>query len=264
MTPSSLEREIFPEMGNPHVSIRRHICWDRGHGGVASEPTSTVVLTTGNGYYIDIRLLKADPKDNHDLELQTESLSRIDWAFGGTSSKLESTTEDGGQVTQWIHWVDSRHTKDGTSELFRDIGHLHAPDDNGDTLETGRMENPETGIETAYEELWGDVTMKSTNETSNKVALVLQTATTDGGASSGRGMVIRVGQFVQGILIRNGALTLERWQHHEKHWRLKCRVGSPNQPLPCRHLTIEAPFAEGNVFEYEGVKWKVLEKQTWT
>ena len=51
---------------------------------------------------------------------------------------------------KWTHWIDSR----GYTEP--DIGSFQPLDSSGgsDTLETGSMINPETNVETPYEEVW--------------------------------------------------------------------------------------------------------------
>lgn len=250
-------------MGNPHISIRKHICWDPKHGGKPLEPTSTVVLTTSKNYYVDIRILKDAETNQDSAALKEESLDKIDWAFAGTSAELESPTPgNSSTVVEWTHWIDSKHTGGGDGELPRDVGRLYPPQANGDTLETGRMENPKTGVETDYEELWGSVDVKSIlkqgGEGAKKVSAVLQTL---GSASLGscKGMIVRVGQFVQGILVRDGHLALERWEHDGEQWKCGIRVGSPKLLLPCTKLFDPVTFAEGDQVDHYGLEWQVLE-----
>ncbi|KAL1799829.1 hypothetical protein ACET3X_000171 [Alternaria dauci] len=90
------------------------------------EPTSTVVLTSPNRTFVDIRIYKSfkstepNPNQGH--------AQKLDWAFAGTSSsvpitlppsgphhgksqkRLEAETWENVTHSTWTHWVDSRGT----------------------------------------------------------------------------------------------------------------------------------------------------------
>ena len=135
------------------VSIRHCIRWlSSSSSGTdnppPSEPTSTIVLTSPSGRFVDLRILKQDPSstDHASVFSQTEPkaeeaksktlpVSRLDWAIAGTSTHTPTRPTIGyygqklilpdgrtvnGSVAdlkkgkypyvrgRWTHWVDSR------------------------------------------------------------------------------------------------------------------------------------------------------------
>ncbi|KAI0200713.1 hypothetical protein F4808DRAFT_460534 [Astrocystis sublimbata] len=119
------------------ISIRNSIRWLPDD---ASEPTSTIVLTSPGHRFVDIRVLK------HAGDTGTG----LDWAFAGISS---TETRNGVRHSTWRHLVDSRTR---IPETVVDEGDIF-PQDNGQTLETGCMINPVTEKLTDYQEIWTDL-----------------------------------------------------------------------------------------------------------
>lgn len=88
----------------------------------------------------------------------------------------------------------------------------------GNTIETGSMVNPETGLVADFEEIWDDSVPPESNDT---VVCLMLDEEKDGKVR--RGMVVRVGPWIQGLLIieaggekgDNGVgkreIVLERW-----------------------------------------------------
>ena len=91
--------------------------------------------------------------------------------------------------------MDSR-----TTDAVQDEGDMW-PLENGDVLEKGAMPRPGTGAVTEYEELWRDLDVAPAWRRS--VVWVL-----DGR----KGMVIRVGEWMEGILRDEMGITVERWE----------------------------------------------------
>lgn len=250
-------------MGKSHISVRKHMWWDPSEGE-PSEPTSTVVLTSGRGHYVDIRVLKDKDVPISSLTLDTPSLEKLDWGFAGVSKELKPPSpDDESQVMEWIHWVDSRHLQKERGKPSSDVGHCFSLP-NGDMLEKGSMKNPATGIVTEYEELWGDVEIETTPHAGNreKIVTVLRTvgSSSEHDSKASNGMVIRVGQFIQGIIVQDRQLALERW-HYGGKWERQIRMGSSSLSLPCALLFEPSDLAEGEEVANHGVRWQVLEKQ---
>lgn len=183
------------------VSIREHIRWG---SEAASEPTSTLVLTSPRRYFVDVRILKSAL----DQSAGSASLARdqLDWAFGGTSASTKITRDDGSQVSHssFSHWVDSR-TKE--PEKVVDEGDmLPGQDDTGTTLETGRMVNPATGTEMNYEELWRDEDPRPVPGQADCTVFQLHS---DGDQK--RGLFIQLGHHALGVLRIGDIFTGERW-----------------------------------------------------
>ncbi|KAF5314276.1 hypothetical protein D9619_011849 [Psilocybe cf. subviscida] len=115
------------------ISLRRSIRW---LPDPPSEPTHTVVLIGPSGVFLDVRFLKASPK-------------QIDWAFAGYRTEVSPN------VVEFKHHIDSR-----TTEPVVDTG-TNSTISPGVTLEVGEMVNPETGKMTAYEEIWEEPRLES-------------------------------------------------------------------------------------------------------
>lgn len=260
-------------MGKPHISVRKHICWDPYNGGQPSEPTSTIVLTSARNFYVDVRMLKADDTGAQStMHGGQNSFAGLDWAFAGTSSTLRSPIAgDTAEIMEWQHWIDSRHPKEESKDEVRDVGRCYQQK-NGDTQELGSMVNPDTGVETEYEELWGSSAIESTEpDTTRKVAVVLQTVerprdgtdTNVDTVADCKGLVIRVGQHIQGLAIHNGNATVERWTYNRdrKQWQKVVCLGSSE--LPCPRLFDPIRVAQGEKLSCGRVSWQVMEQFLW-
>ena len=253
----------------PSISIREYIRWSPEP---ASEPTTTVVLTSAESRFVDIRLLNPTPgsySERHPeckcttsciqaynaKDFFTDPLhsSQIDWAFAGTSSSEIRVDANGAQTVHstWRHWVDSRFP---TAEDVKDEGDMF-PLADGRTLENGSMINPATGRMTDYEECWKDVDPLANEKGAGKVCTVLQI---HDDAHKVRGMVFRVGQFCQGILRVGEGLSLERWQWEESGgWKRQARVG--DQWIPCGVILEGERLKMGGEVTYGDFVWRVVE-----
>lgn len=193
------------------------------------------------------------------MEADVLHTKRLDWAFAGTSSSEIKKLPDGSNIvhSRWQHWVDSRTEQ---AETVADEGDMF-PQTDGTTLETGRMVNPATGLPTDYEERWRDVEPISTErsgggaEEGRKVCVVLQL---HDDVNRARGMVVRVGQFCQGLLRVRDGLSLERWEwESEKGWRRMAKMG--DMWLPCGVLLEGEKLRLGGEVKYGEFAWKVVE-----
>jgi hypothetical protein len=224
------------------ISIREHIRW---LPGTASEPTSTLVLTTPKRRFVDLRILlpNFDEPSPDELDgiipaspwpsihwltelLETIPLGRLDWAIAGSSSSSLVDANNGQQVTHsvWKHWIDSRTTE---PQSVLDEGDMF-PQPDGTTLEKGRMVNPDTGLETDYEELWRDLepvpaTDSEDGSVERSLCAVLQLHDETRGQ---RGLVVRLGQYCQGLLRDGKRVTAERWEwRSKKGWSRLVKIG---------------------------------------
>ncbi|KAL8650351.1 MAG: hypothetical protein Q9210_003875 [Variospora velana] len=227
--------------------------------GEPEEPTSTIVLTSAHRFYVDIRVLKDHPSEA-DIGSGSQSYlsNPIQWAFAGTS---ESVCDSNGKCfSTWHHWIDSQ-----TDDPARDRGEMSTQDD-GDVLENGITLNPETGMEELYEELWTDLPLTPGSSSGPaRICVVLRVEEVETGM---RGMVVRVGRWCQGILKKDGAVSLERWQWVEDiensrdgTWDVTVRVGADE--LPCKHILDVEKSVEGTKIDCGAFSWEVVEVSTW-
>lgn len=262
------------------ISLRQSIAWlPNPH----SEPTSTVVLTSPQRRFVDVRILlpagvRPSMVDGSFLVTSSSTPLGLDWALAGTSSST-AVPNTNGKVTDgvWRHWVDSRY-EDADSQV--DAGRNTEQAD-GSVLETGSMENPATREVAVYEEVWQDIAPVSPFPESlagNKAprCIVLQMHNTE---TNDRGVVELLGQFCQGISrTQKEGVTVERWQwlttesmagydaRNEVYrssspsstWQLLFRQGSGS--LPCVAAIAGAEkLAEGETVTSGGGTWTVVE-----
>ncbi|KNG46940.1 hypothetical protein DDE82_006359 [Stemphylium lycopersici] len=268
------------------------------------EPTSTLVLTSPLKTFVDVRMYKAfdtltasiiddrtndDDGDNKNNSNNTAATNRgstqpLEWAFAGTSTSvpttpLPSTTEqEWKNVTHstWTHWVDSRFS----------VGDPNIPVDEGDmypisrdlTLEVGHAWHPALKAEKTHEEMWrdedvlstrlgsDDTTTTTTGKAKSKICVVLRCQADVAGV---RGVVVRVGQYVQGVLMRGDKTTAERWEWRAENegrgevekWQRTVRVG--DEFLPCAVAFRTAVLAVGGKVRFHEFEWVVEEVWEW-
>lgn len=245
------------------------------------EPTSTLVLTSPGRTFIDLRYLKPIGKNESELPNAGES-KRLEWGFAGSSSSSPSPNSphkkfgEFGHST-WEHWLDSR-VKVG-EQIPVDEGDMYDLGE-GLFLEHGHAFHPHLGRVAGHEELWRDVPVLSTSTDNQegkkgKVCIVLRCEDKEEGI---RGVVIRVGQFCQGILMHGEVVTTERWEFkgdenigeetdgkadvpQEKGWRRTARTGDAF--LPCSVAFRMDVVKLGGSVRYGGFEWRVEEVWVW-
>ncbi|RMZ71556.1 sodium nucleoside cotransporter [Pyrenophora seminiperda CCB06] len=249
------------------------------------EPTDTLVLTSPKRTFVDIRIYKPFnaaedlPPPANVLEPQ-----RLEWAFAGTSSSRSITLSPTGpkhgksqirmekdmwsNVThsKWSHWIDSRYTV-GSKDIPVDEGDMYpiAPDL---TLEVGHAFHPALNAEKTHEEMWRDVHAISTNEAphTTKLCVVLRCKAEHAGV---RGLIVRVGQYCQGIVMERDRVTVERWEWHadlagkteREKWARSVRIG--NSFLPCSAAFRAEVLGAGAVVRFHEYEWVVEELWEW-
>lgn len=273
------------------------------------EPTSTLVLTSPNHTFVDVRIYKSFSKTSEDKNAtdttplpSTESTNQgnsahLDWAFTGTSTSVPITPSPTGpqhgksakkiaaetwvNVTHstWTHWLDSRFP----------VGHKDIPVDEGDmypiapglTLEHGHGYHPALGAVKTHEEMWRDVDVASTNEKGSMVCVVMRCQADHADV---RGVVVRLGQFCQGILMWGDKVTVERWEWEDEKvktvgetaevkvggnsgksevekWNRTVRVG--DDFLPCGVAFRPEILSVGAVIKFQDFEWVIEECWEW-
>jgi hypothetical protein len=163
---------------------------------------STLVLTSPKKHYVDVRVLLPSGEGN--------AFSQLEWAFAGTSQSTPAERLGPGDAiskpahTVWSHWIDS-----DTLEEVKDEGDMR-PQADGTVLETGTMTNLETGGEMTYEELWEDLEANVVGREKEKICLVLRMEEPE---KEARGYLIRIGEYIQGLVRSGDQVTAIRWQY---------------------------------------------------
>ncbi|KAL5399619.1 hypothetical protein PMIN04_001412 [Paraphaeosphaeria minitans] len=257
------------------------------------EPTSSLVLTSTTKQFVDIRVVKPILKEDPELPNEGGPRARLDWAFAGTSSSTpipdpypHGITEHAatasrhaehhrawpGPITHatWTHWLDSRHPISFFSaSIPKDEGTMF-PLGATQTLELGQGVNPATGKMWVYEELWTDEAPRGAptrEETEPPVySIVLRT---EDEQHDVRGVVIRLGRYCQGIVMKGGYVSVERWEwvaedgldEEVGRWKRSVRIG--DQFLPCAPTFTPAILSVGGKVRYWDYEWVCEEKVAW-
>ncbi|KAF5691400.1 hypothetical protein FDENT_3442 [Fusarium denticulatum] len=243
------------------ISIRKFIRWLPDE---ASEPTSTIVITSPRlKRFVDLRVLLPDSDPSWTGQdgahpspvlsftinkLEPLPLSRLDWAIAGTTVSTKIPDPEGNLTSHstFHQWISSR-------TLDSDAGFMY-PQQNDLTLEKGSMVNPDTGIDTAYEELWHDATPIAVPGESAVRALVLQT---EDEKNAVRGSVVRLGCYAQGLIGVGEHISLERWEWKDG-WKRTIRMGDAE--LPIEKILVGEALNEGDTVGFGGREWKVIEE----
>ncbi|KAI0603119.1 hypothetical protein F4775DRAFT_587647 [Biscogniauxia sp. FL1348] len=236
------------------ISIRESIRW---LPDPASEPTSTVVLTSPGRRFVDIRILRSKPGTAETSEeiFGEVPLSGVDWAFAGFSQS--ERRDDGSRHCVWRHFVDSRS---GIADGVADEGDMF-PRADGRQLETGRMVNPATGRETDYEEVWAGVEPRSTvaGESSSSRTPLVRCAVLElkNDGRGERGMVVCLGGYCQGVVRKGEAFAMERWRWVDGGWKRLAYMGELG--LPCGEAMNETGLVVGGQVKCGEQVWNVVE-----
>lgn len=328
ITNRSRQRNSDEELAPPSISTRAFIQW---LPDPKTEPTSTLVLTSSEKFYVDIRVLRkrnsiSGENGKEKLRRQTTEeetadliLSKdLDWAFAGrsTSYKDEST---GITDSRWLHTVDSRFLARPTA--FVDAALMEPEDpETGLTLEKGAMMNPESGHEEAYVEGWLEIEPRDVPEphcpapgdpwedferglprrgirfvecepwvrrlsTSNAILSLPATSSEqqplraskldlrcvvlehENAAKLSRGMVIRLGQFCQGVLQVGEEFAAERWEWTSRFgWRRMFVSGNLDMPCDVACYMATKKLRAGSEVRYgvgDDRVWQVVEEHAW-
>jgi hypothetical protein len=239
------------------------------------EPTRTIVLASPRSTFVDLRFLKPTALGQG---------SMLEWGFAGSSTSTQLSENGGGARSHsvWHHWVDSR--VEVGKEAAVDEGDMY-PINEEMTLEYGWAFHPALRRVSGHEEMWRDVEVRGTpvgtlgiegkaassgkgngkaptsaTPEYPKICIVLRHT-----SPISRGLIIRVGQYIQGILIKEKEVTAERWEWTETDgWKKTERVGQ--QFVPCGFAMEregEGMLGVGGKVTYKDWVWAVEESWKW-
>jgi hypothetical protein len=266
------------------ISVREYIRWLPGE---PSEPTSTIVLTTPQRRFVDLRIFKSAATSTEEGSSSGSGdgilpLSRLDWAIAGTSSSspLAFDTPVGEKETgrefkfqlgtetvivnkathcRWHHWIDSRTPNiEGVVDKGDNFEH---PTNPALTLERGSMVNPDTGIVTDYEELWRSEPVEPVVEEEVRCLALQWQGDEEKSGQVRRGLLVRLGEYCQAFARDGDDITVERlrWDAGRQRWVSQVRIGQKDLPIP---------FATGSLRDVRlgdrvvvgGDSWEVVER----
>ncbi|KAF1974757.1 hypothetical protein BU23DRAFT_531126 [Bimuria novae-zelandiae CBS 107.79] len=265
------------------------------------EPTHTLVLTSSRKQFVDVRVFRPILPLDPELPNEGGPRARLDWAFAGssTSTPIPDPHPHGviekpstahrhpehhrtwpAPITRasWTHWLDSRHPlpahlspSHDASTIPKDEGTMY-PLNATQTLECGEGINPSTGNMWSYEEFWTDLPVEVTPSLDDpdppKFSIVLRLDTPEHAV---RGVVIRLGAFCQGVVVKGDYVSVERWEWRQREgkgevgeqgeWKRTVRIG--DQFLPCTMTFKPELLAEGGTVKYWDYVWQCEERVAW-
>jgi hypothetical protein len=218
---------------------------------------------------VDIRIFSSNiepglglPQDGaREKTLETHQLQ---WAFAGisTSQPIDGTGNDESTACKWEHWIDSSVVPGSMPE--DDSGRMSCLPD-GSFLEQGQMKNA-SGTLQEYEELWRDLSIElDGNLDCQRICAV---AIVGDRNRNPRGMIIRIGTWIQGILWADNNLssqkseaTVERykWDQSKHCFKLVFKTGTRSLPVS---LVSDRPTAIPHESSKD-IGWRVVERYTY-
>ncbi|BGO91348.1 hypothetical protein NBRC10512v2_003617 [Rhodotorula toruloides] len=214
---------------DPLVSIRLSLRWP------PDPPTAdedVLVVQGRSGFFLDLRVKRRQVNFAGGLQRQAkagEGDCEVTWATAGWKEVLaprpgEDTPPD-----------------EGSFETLT----------NGDVLERGEMENPETGKVAQYEEVWRRLPL-SQDDGPPRIVIFESV----GDEADGKAFVGRVGDYELGMVDGAEGFGVVRRERKEGIWQVVCANGA-GRLLPT--LDGAQEYAEGDTVQLAGRAWRVIE-----
>lgn len=224
----------------------------------AEETTDTLVLTSALKYYTDVRILLSGSQKTLPPSSTPLDAARLEWGFAGRAYSTPADEKTGTAAhTKWVHWIDNK-----TKEQVEDAGWMYPVEGTNDVLEKGTMLNPETGKEGPYQEMWTDLDIEKAvlPREEGYVSWVLQLE-----GEGGKGLVVRIGQWVQGVVRRGEEVSVARWKGGNNGWEKVLEVGRLDlgAALGKENEDGQKTWVVGDVFKGKDGEWKCVESLTW-
>ncbi|RDL41726.1 Uncharacterized protein BP5553_01705 [Venustampulla echinocandica] len=231
----------------------------------------TLVLTSAAKYFVDTRIYLPTSPSEACLPTSVQLPdSRLEWGFAGTAKSTAAiynpdTAElEKAAHTEWTHWVDNK-----TTEEVRDEGYMYPKDDGSDeVLELGEMVNPARGQVEKYEECWVDLDSVMIPGDQQFLSWVLRTV--ERGSDEGevvKGMIMKVGQYVQGVLRKGEEFGVRRWnwgvENDVSGWRSTARIGQLDFPIGEDNLGMKM-LPGIKIKGADGIEWECVEVFNWS
>ena len=115
-------------------------------------------------------------------------------------------------------------------------------------------------------QMWEDVEVKAVGGRKSIVAVMMRMEDVD---KQAQGMIVRVGQYIQGVVMQGNMSVVERWEFVDKEdkggadgqWTRTVKIGE--QSLPCAALFEEQELNYGTAVSASELTWVVEELAQW-
>lgn len=161
------------------------------------------MLVSKEGHFVDTRIYKP-PLGGAGAQPAT-----LQWAFAGKTDLNQrdamAASSQEAMLVKWKIWIDST-LPDARSGAEDVMYYWHEP--NGGLIQKGTIEDPESGESTDFEVLWAPIATIPYEVPGGPTSVVFKFQDR---AEGGKGLVVRVGNWCQGLLKVGGQTTIERW-----------------------------------------------------
>lgn len=181
--------------------------------GQAEDPTSSLVLKSNRGYYIDIRVRRRTNPKESELPNEGGPIERLLLARAGrniTDLKGPIETSLMEKRAEWIQGMSLSGKPAGDKGVKDNRKTQRSGSDQVDSM-VGQavIDNPATGEAIEFDELSIDLPISPNSRNGKRTSIVLLLQ--DQGRNV-RGMVVRVGDWCQGLLQIGHDISVERWR----------------------------------------------------
>ncbi|BGP07774.1 hypothetical protein NBRC10512_007088 [Rhodotorula toruloides] len=242
---------------DPLVSIRLSLRWP------PDPPTAdedVLVVQGRSGFFLDLRVKRRQVNFAGGLQRQAkagEGDCEVTWATAGWKEVLAPRPGEDRPRARFTPVIDSR--RPASSTRSRNSPPPDTPPDegsfetltNGDVLERGEMENPETGKVAQYEEVWRRLPL-SQDDGPPRIVIFESV----GDEADGKAFVGRVGDYELGMVDGAEGFGVVRRERKEGIWQVVCANGA-GRLLPT--LDGAQEYAEGDTVQLAGRAWRVIE-----
>ena len=221
------------------------------------EDADVLVLTAPSTKFVDIRLPLIE---NIEKEISLSNHSAF-WAFTGTATTtfIENTT---GLIMPYSAHCVWKHDADSHGPGGGDEGDMFLLP-NGDSMEVGSMENPQSGEIEMYKEYWTEPPVPTGADTITKLPCVVAETVPDQQCTRW-GRIIRVGDYIQAVVEaqddRPERVMMARWtrmygnEQHEWHRDTRCHESD----IPVSWIS-EDSLVVGDEMRQNVVMWRIVE-----
>jgi hypothetical protein len=275
----------------PNISTRAFIQW---LPDPPSEPTSTEVLTSRQKSFVDIRILKAS-NGEIDWAFAGRSESHNNESTGTTSTRWHHTVdsrflahpesvvdqaemlpedpETGIALEKGAMVNPATGVETAYVEGWRETEVRHVPEAARDVLEGFERDLERRGVRFGEGDPErkdvvrrdGDSLLAEEGSLSAREVLVCCVLQYEDAARRSRGMVVRVGQFCQGVLRVGDEFAAERWEWTpQAGWQKVFATGGLNMPcdVAC-YLAVRKLRVGSEVVYGPGETWQCVEEEQW-
>lgn len=184
--------------------------------GQAEDPTSSLVLRSKRGYYVDVRVRRGITPNEPELPNEGGPIERLLLARAGrcgTDGKSQTEPPSRKRCAEWIQETSVNSDQARNKEVREDKEEWKtqrsSPVGFGQLVGQAVIADPVTGAPITFDELSIELPVSPVNCDGIRTSIVLRIRDEERDV---RGTVVRVGEWCQGILQIGHDISVERWK----------------------------------------------------